>query len=63
MIWSEHQGRHFSFFQGGGKPFDRLPRCVGGRAKYEEKNRVQKHKKVTIFQIQGEANAPPLPPK
>jgi len=50
-----------SVFSRGGQNFDRVPRRGG--AKYEEKIFCrQKHKKVTIFQIQGGGQMPPLPP-
>jgi len=42
-----HQGRHFSFFQGGGQNCDRLPR---GGAKYEEKQNIAcKNTKQSLF--------------
>jgi len=51
-----YQGRHFSFVQGGGQHFDRLPR----KGQTMKKNCRQKHKIVSIFQNQGGgANASP----
>jgi len=51
------EGTSFNFFPQGHN-FDRLPR--GGGAKYEEEKIVcAKHKKVTIFQIQGWQMLPP----
>jgi len=50
------------FSRGGAHNFDRLPWGRGGGQNIKKiKVCRHKHKKVTIFQIQGEANAP-FPP-
>jgi len=57
----EIQGRHFSFFQGGGHILTYL---LGGGAKYEKKqNFVSKNtKKSLYFQLGGANLLPPCPP-
>jgi len=55
-----HQGRHFSFFQGGKNLTDFLG---GGQNMKNTQICRQNHQKVTIFQNQaGGTNAPPAPP-
>jgi len=56
-------GTSFQFFPGGGQNFYRLPR--GGEGQNMKENKLfAKTQKVTIFPIQGGANAPlPCPPK
>jgi len=53
------QGRHFSFFQGG-KILSYF--LVGGKQYEKSKIVCARTQKVTIFQIQGVANAPPYLP-
>jgi len=50
------QGRHFSFFQGGGQNFDRLPK--GGGAEYE-KNKFLCATMSLFFQFRGPCPPPP----
>jgi len=53
-------GTSFQLFSGGGQNFYRLPRA--GQNVKKTKFSVQKHKKITIFLIQGGGNAPLPPP-
>jgi len=57
-----NQGLHFSFSRGGGAKILTDFLGEGGGKIRKKQNCVRKNTKITIFQNQAGANAPPCPP-